>query len=374
MARRLKKIWLPSLLAIAIAAMGAANCSSAPQRYNKKDISKAVLKAEVPGLDIGLFTLADEKAILDGDTIRVKELPSTLRLLGVDTEETFKKEHERRDFETLTWDEYLRKNRGGSSKPVKMATPAGEAAKKFADEFFSGHPEVKLERDHPREIRDYYNRYLSYIYAKKDGRWINYNIEVVRAGWSPYFTKYGYSRRFHREFVAAQAEAQAKRAGIWDPSIKHYPDYPERLSWWNRRAEEVKKFEEEMESHPNYVSLTRWDALRQLEQYIGKEVVVFGVVGRIIVRERGPSMVMLSKRAKADFPLVFFDNDVLTSSQIAKYSGEYVRVRGLVNKYQDKYRNTEQLQIVVTLPGQVLEPSTANPVTGAAPSPSEQTP
>src|SRR5690606_39944458 len=81
---------------------------------------------------------------------------------------------------------------------------------------------VRLERDQHGEIRDFYGRYLAYVFAKKDGKWVNYNIEVVRAGYTPYYQKYGRSRRFHEEFMQAEAEARAAKRGIWDPYTESY--------------------------------------------------------------------------------------------------------------------------------------------------------
>ena len=43
-----------------------------------------------------------------------------------------------------------------------LPTPLGEDAKTWAQGFFDGVSSVKLERDHPGEIRDYYGRYLAY--------------------------------------------------------------------------------------------------------------------------------------------------------------------------------------------------------------------
>ena len=57
-------------------------------------------------------------------------------------------------------------------------------------------------------------RYLAYVMVKKDGNWVNYNIECVRHGFSPYFVKYGRSRRFHREFLEAQKLARDAKLGI----------------------------------------------------------------------------------------------------------------------------------------------------------------
>ena len=74
-----------------------------------------------------------------------------------------------------------------------------------AEAWFKDVDVVRLERDDAQEIRDRYDRYLAYVFAKKHGTWTNYNVEAVRAGMSPYFPKYGTSRRFHAEFVAAEA-------------------------------------------------------------------------------------------------------------------------------------------------------------------------
>jgi endonuclease YncB( thermonuclease family) len=206
-------------------------CGSSSQlTYERKETKKALQKRlsafENPGLLIGEYTIATN-GIVDGDTVKVDGLGASLRLLGVDTEETFKHDSERRAYEA-GWESYIKNMRGGSPRPVKYATPLGDDAKKYAQKFFQGIEVVRLERDHPKEIRDYYNRYLAYIIIKRDGKELNYNVEVIRAGFSPYFSKYGYSRRFHADFVAAEDEARAAHRGIWDPTLQHYPDYDER--------------------------------------------------------------------------------------------------------------------------------------------------
>ena len=182
---------------------------------------------------IGEFGLTK---IIDGDTVGVDGLDSSLRLLGIDTEETYKNQADRLASDA-DFVKYLADKRAGHSRPVKAATPLGEDAKTWAKHFFAGVDKVRLERDNPRQIRGRYNRYLAYVFAFKNGQWVNYNVEAVRAGMSPYFTKYGYSRRFHQEFVDAEREAKAAHLGIWDPTKLHYPDYAERKPWWTARAE-----------------------------------------------------------------------------------------------------------------------------------------
>jgi endonuclease YncB( thermonuclease family) len=351
-------------LAAGLVGLALASCSasSAERRYTQAEAvrtrgpSEAALTPgrEIASLVLGEFPLDPARPILDGDTIRVRGLDATLRLLAVDTEETFKHDSERRAYEA-GWEEYLRRMRGTSRRPVKMATPVGDLAKKWAEKFFRESPTVRLERDHPGEIRDFFGRYLAYVYAKKDGRWVNYNLECVRAGMSPYFQKYGRSRRFHAEFVRAQAEAREARRGIWDPSLQHYPDYEERLGWWDARGAAVAAFEEEAPDGTPHVVLTRFDAVPVLEENLNRTVTLFGLIGEIVKLpgEKAPTLVKLAKNRRLDVPLVFFDAKVLEDSGLAGRKGEFVRVVGKVTKYRDR------VQIVVNDATQVRTYATA---------------
>ncbi|MFC1654261.1 thermonuclease family protein, partial [Myxococcota bacterium] len=321
------------------------------RRLKKAEIQKRLRQMETPGLVIGEFPLA-RKAVVDGDTVKVAGLDTSLRLLAIDTEETFKSEGDRRLYEQ-GFDEYLKAKRGDSPKPVKVASPLGEDAKKFAEKFFEGVSVVRLERDHPKEIRGRFNRYLAYVLVERGGEWVNYNVECVRAGMSPYFSKYSYSRRFHDQFVAAQNEAREKGLGIWDPRREHYRDYPERLKWWNARADFIKQFEADAVGKNNYIILTNWDSLRRLEEHENQPVVVLATVGDIKIGDKGPTRVMLGRRLLGDFPLIFFDRDVFGTSNIARWSGEFVRVSGTVSRYRNRHTNKEELQIVITLPGSI---------------------
>ncbi len=322
------------------------------RRYNKSMLQKSLQKFESTGLVVGEFPLATN-AVIDGDTIRVDGLRTTLRLLAIDTEETFKRPSEKRLFST-GWKNYLKVLMSKRVKPVKMASPLGMEAKKWAAKFFDGVHTVRLERDHPKEIRGRFNRYLVYVFAKKKGKWVNYNLECVRAGMSPYFTKYSYSRRFHKEFVAAQAEARRNKVGIWDPNKMHYIDYDKRLAWWYARGDFIKQFEADAVGKPNYIMLTNWDALRRLQANLNKKVVILATVGRVKLGDRGPSKVMLSRRRGGDFALIFFDKDVFGSSRIARFKGEFVRVTGRVTTWFNKYRKRDEMQMVITLPGQIV--------------------
>jgi endonuclease YncB( thermonuclease family) len=58
--------------------------------------------------------------------------------------------------------------------------------------------------------RDDYGRLLAYLVI--DGR--NVNVEMVRAGWSPFWTRYG-KGRFAEKFRRAEAEAREAGRGLW---------------------------------------------------------------------------------------------------------------------------------------------------------------
>lgn len=355
----------PALACAALLLCASACASSASRRYDRQKAQAALSRLETPGLVLGEFALPAD-AVIDGDTLRVDGLESTLRLLAIDTEETFKKERERRAFEAVSFDEYLRRERGDSPRPVKAPTPMGEEAKKFAKDFFDGVSVVRLERDHPKDIRGRYDRYLTYVFALKDGVWVNYNLEAVRAGMSPYFTKYGYSRRFHDQFVAAEKEARAAQRGIWRPGAPCYPDYDERKKWWDARAEFVRQFERDARGRDDFIVLTHWDALMRIEKLQGREVTVLGTVGNTSFGDRGPSRALLSRRMFNDFPVIFFDRDVFLASGITRYEGEFVRVTGVVSEYQSKRTKKRTLQLLVNLPSQVVGSVTTQPPVGSA--------
>ena len=339
---------MTKLLAILIAVVTACSGSGA-QRYSRKQAQKSLGKLETVGTSIGEFRLTK---VVDGDTIRVDGLDSSLRLLGIDTEETFKHEKERREFEQ-GWEVYLKQQRGSSPRPMKMATPLGDQAKVWAEQWFAGVDKVRLERDHPAEIRDRYNRYLAYVFALKDGTWVNYNVEAVRAGMGPYFPKYGRSRRFHDQFLAAEVEAKAAKRGIWAPGVMAYPDYPEREAWWEARGDFVEVFRKEAEGKSNYVDITHWDAMDRLEQLVGKEVVLIGTVGDVRIGEKGPSKVTLSRRLYDDFPLMFFDKDVLGTTGLLAWKGEFVMATGVPSVYENKHTHKKQIQIVIDHASQI---------------------
>jgi endonuclease YncB( thermonuclease family) len=361
-------------LVLGLVVQGSLACApQAAGRYDREQLAATLTAPDAKsGLLVGEFMLKDP-GIVDGDTIKVEGIEGSLRLLGLDSEETFKSDADRRAYEE-GFAIYYAKKQAAHGGPVKVASPLGMDAKHWAEEFFEGVRTVRIERDHPKELRDRYDRLLAYVFVEKDGRWLNYNVEHVRAGMSPYFSKYGYSRRFHEEFVEAQAEARAAQVGIWDPTREHYPDYEQRLRWWDARAEVVARFEAEAEGREHWINLTHWDAMERLAALEGEEVVLLSTVGDVRPRKgKGPARVMLSRRMFSDFPLIFFDDDVLARSSIEHARGEFVRVQGTVSRYEFKTRRSRtrkdeeppsQLQIQVRKPEQITFVDTRSPTAG----------
>jgi len=310
------------------------------------------LPVEREGLLIGEFHLAGSP-VIDGDTIRVEGIAGSIRLLSIDTEE---KLHGRADRAAAAKDfeRYLKTKRGNGTRPSKAGTPMGEEAARFAREFFDGVDQVRLERDDPKEIRGHFGRLLAYAFVQKNGRWTSYNVECVRAGMSPYFTKYGYSQRFHNPLASAETEARQAQRGIWNPEAQGYGDYDERKAWWNARADFIRAFGHEASRSDDYIQMTHWDALKQLEHKLGQEVTILSTVEKIH-HFKGLVRVSLAAPRRDGFPLIFFDRNVFQESGIDRYKQEPIRARGTVERYEKGDYRT--LQIVVKKPTQLSFPS-----------------
>jgi len=95
----------------------------------------------------------------------------------------------------------------------KQNIPMGKVASNYAKERFKG-KYVDLEFEGP--IRGRYGRLLAYVFV--DG--VNFNLELVREGLSPYYTKYGLSQKYDKEFREAEQYAQKQKLNIWgDPEL-----------------------------------------------------------------------------------------------------------------------------------------------------------
>jgi micrococcal nuclease len=65
-------------------------------------------------------------------------------------------------------------------------------------------------------LRGNHGRLLAYIFVNGQ----NFNLELVKRGLSPYYTKYGRSKKYHAEFKAAEKKARKGKRNIWgDPEL-----------------------------------------------------------------------------------------------------------------------------------------------------------
>ncbi len=287
-------------------------------------------------LVIGVYAVGAD-AVVDGDTIRLLDGGSSVRVLGLDTEEVFRNEEDRAaaaaDFAA-----YAKAKRGDSKRPVKYGTPAGAAAKAFVEELFRGVKSVRLERDEAggRDTGTYGRRLAHVILLKARGE-VNLSAAVIRAGHSPYFTKYGHLRRYHRLYARLEQEALRARRGIWGTDgPDHYPDYPERCRWWRERAQQVERWRK-VATKPDHITLGQADADRKLTERLGKPAVVFGLFDRELeVKSGDRRILLLSHVRRRGLPLVFFSEETLAGVDMDAFSSLFVTVRGTITQFRGR--------------------------------------
>ncbi len=96
----------------------------------------------------------------------------------------------------------------------KQNIPMGKTASRYTQKKLIG-KYVDLEFEIKR-LRGYYGRLLAYVFV--DGN--NLNLDLVREGLSPYYTKYGKSQKYDAEFRAAEKLARKEKLNIWgDPEL-----------------------------------------------------------------------------------------------------------------------------------------------------------
>ncbi|SIR57149.1 micrococcal nuclease [Haladaptatus litoreus] len=207
-------------------------------------------------MPFGTTTTVEVIEAVDGDTVKVdlQGERENLRILALDTEESS----------------------GGGGKPV---TPWGKQAKEEAKSFFPEGESITVEFPGDEELddclkryRDNYGRPLVYVH-KND---TDFQEHMIRAGYSPYFTKYGYAHfeEYHRRYRDAEREAQAEHIGVWNQLAVNgavMRDYSSMCAWWELRAEVIQGFRRA--SHPSLFD-SRLD-YEKITSRIGEEVVVF---------------------------------------------------------------------------------------------------
>jgi endonuclease YncB( thermonuclease family) len=286
---------------------------------------------------IGEFTVSK---ILDGDTFRFEGLDRSTRLLGIDTEETFKDDDAEMKVNDIAsrWADYYAHKRDSSQKPAKIESPFGYDTWQWTKELFKDVVKVRLEVDDFKRVMDMFNRYLVYIIAiKSDGTEFNYNIECVKQGYSPYFSKYGYSARFHDAFDKAQKYAQDNKLGVWSGKELCYPDYTERVEWWDKRGEQIKKYETTFAGKPGYYNMLDITDYKKLKEHLNDSVVVFGNVSRVIT-DNEPNIVKFEINDYDHLDLVFFkrNNSLIKEAGLDNPKDYYVYAKGKLTEYKGK--------------------------------------
>lgn len=217
----------------------------------------------------------------------------------------------------------------------------GNEATAFAERFFEGVEEIFLEYQSPEQTRGFFGRHLAYAWVKsQEGEWKNYNVEVVRAGMSPYFTSYGWCDAHHAHFVAAQREARQARRGIWAPGARGYDDYEERLRQWEERAREIGMFREYFGSQEKVVKLGTDTAMARLRLSVGERVMVFGALDRHAPRARPPKL-HLFHRFRDDLVVITEEGVSFEDFGVEFEPGRHYYLEGVV----ELYRGNPQLKV-----------------------------
>ncbi len=182
--------------------------------------------------------------VVDGDTIKVllNDKREFLRLDCVDTEEILNHD----------------------SKP---RTNAGIAAAEMAQQYFTNEHgfltkiDIEFDDNEPVEVclekyRDHHGRLICCVHKYGE----NFNLKLIKEGWSPYFIKYGNSRLYHQEMMEAEADAQSHNRIIWNRQTNEssaFRNYTILMPWWSLRASIVDDFRRY--GQPNGVLSVRLD-------------------------------------------------------------------------------------------------------------------
>lgn len=291
--------------------------------------------------------------IVDGDTFKFEKLDKSARLIGVDAEETFKDadaESKSKELEANWLDKY-QAEKTKEQKPAKTNSPFGYSTWLWTKEIFKDVKYVRLEKDDENRTLDVYGRYLVYVIAiRNDGTEFNYNLECVRQGYSPYFCKYGYSYRFDKEFRDAEQYAVNNSLGIWGKGKFCYPDYSERIMWWDNRAESIKHFQQIYSRNENYFSFADGTNLEKLQSHINDTITIFGCSEEILT-DHEPYLVKIKYNNEIGIDIIIFSEYVslLQETGIGDEKNYYLYIRGQLKTYNGNY------EIILTDKSQVWQ-------------------
>lgn len=288
------------------------------------------------GVQVAPFLVGEFKVkkVIDGDTILVDGLKNSIRFLCIDTEECEKGPGARERTLRIASDYAAYARTHLHEKPLSgYSTPMGWEAKEFAGRWFPIGSPVRVEYDDPARKHGYYGRVLGYVFAQRDGKWVNYNVECVRAGMSAYFEKYGRSDRFEAAFIAAEREARMHRRGIWSRYAMGYPNYDERLTFWHRRGRTISHFQQKYAADPNAALILNDDGWRRLVDRVGKEVLIFSTVNGWNDKVE-PPVLELHHKEFARIAVTFANPEVLEAARefLTRYEKDFVYLRARLGK------------------------------------------
>ena len=212
----------------------------------------------------------------------------------------------------------------------------GDEAEKFVVDFFEDYDEVIIEHDTLNRLTGYFDRHLCYVIVEINGERINFNVELVRLGYTPYYTKYGYSLRYHDDFIAAENEAKQNNLGVWNDTVSHYPDYPERIKLWNSRAQSIKSFVESRADKENHFVLLDDTDWNRLNEYVGKEITVLGSIDQ--TRKKGPPFRFFMDHKHGRSVMFYTENESLFRKIIENFDNQSIfSITGILEQ-DDKYK------------------------------------
>ncbi len=315
--------------------------------------SAAVAFGRDDGFLVGEFEV---ERVVDGDTIAVGGLDSTIRFLCIDTEECEKGPgaEERTEKIAGRFVAYARE-RVREDPLGQFTTPMGLEAKKFAKSWFPLGSRVRVEYDSLSRKTGYFSRVLGYVFVNRDGRWVNYNIECVRAGMSPYFDKYGKSGRFEAEFIAAEREARIHGRGIWSGHAMSYPNYDERMAAWWRRAETMARFEEKYGTQENAIMVIDEHDWQRLPGLLGQEVLLLGNLKRSGATLQ-TTLLELHHKEFERVALQFPDADLFYSVEefTRAFDEDFIFFRGIISSGAERNGRTYRYSLSVLERGHVF--------------------
>jgi micrococcal nuclease len=178
---------------------------------------------------------ATVKRVVDGDTLYIEEFSKSIRILSLDTEES-------------------RATTGG--KPV---TPWGKRAAERAKVLLPEGSKVTLEFQGQESPEEVWTRYvdnfgcgLAWVHLDNG---IDFQEMMIREGYSPYFSKYGYAEwpELHQRYTQAERAAQTDNIGVWNQTEvngSEMRNYAVLGTWWDLRARVIEDYRNYKHSHP----------------------------------------------------------------------------------------------------------------------------